>query len=208
MCSKECHHICQVITHYQKKGQVGVVGILSSMVADFLEPPPLLALPLYSGQVEFLDARTLSTVQTVQHPLANTFCFGGYERHCAHCLAFAPSGEYLAVGYGDGEVHILETGSFSLVKTAKHYAYDVCDVSYIENGASLSVTHDDGIVYILDAVSLRKSTLRIIDGSSMAYSPNKQYLAVGYDDGSVHFLKVPSFCFVQGVQNSAEKILI
>ena len=93
--------------HLKLKGPSGVDSVLSGSCPSFLKPPALLAVGVGPRHMQ-LDPDALSVLRDVQH-----------IRGCVSnvwCMAYAPSGMHLAMGYASGIVKLLDSDSLSVLR--------------------------------------------------------------------------------------------
>lgn len=102
-----------------------------------------------------------------------------------HDLEFSPTGKYFVAALGGANgIRIYRTTSFALVKIDKDYNSRSVNIAFAPNGRLASVSDDGHIrLYAPDFSLLKKqATSGGKKPFSLAFSPNNQRLAVGYND--------------------------
>ena len=123
------------------------------------------------------------------------------------CMAYAPSGEHLAVGYAGGHVKLFNPASLALIHNlfpaplVVRGQADLFSMAYAPNGKkNLGLGYYGGYVELLNTSSLTMvqccATPHPSSTLCVAYAPSGDHLAVGYSDGRVEIRQADSLALV------------
>ncbi|XP_076359580.1 U3 small nucleolar RNA-associated protein 18 homolog wicked [Tachypleus tridentatus] len=116
-------------------------------------------------------------------------CNEGMDHMNIKKFEMSPDGKYIVIYGRYGNIHLMTTRTKEWISSMKMNG-EVCAVSFNRDGTKMYTHGDLGQVYVWDMNS-RLCVHRFYDegcvkGSSLAVSPNQQYLAAGSDTGVVN----------------------
>ena len=125
------------------------------------------------------------------------FAFGQDTGSDAISVAFSPSGQTLAVGFGDGTLGLWNTVTGHQIASVPD-GTSITGVAFSPDGRTLAVGDGDGDLTLWNTAT-RQSTAVLAESSavsSLAFSPDGQKLAIAQDDNvellSQDFINLPA----------------
>ncbi|BDU49561.1 WD40 repeat domain-containing protein [Haliovirga abyssi] len=118
-------------------------------------------------------------------------------------VAISPGGKYFAVGSSTGKVFIFDFNSKKLIASVKNHTGKVMDVTFgSKENIVISGGVDGNLVFYdinsLSRVNMISMPCKII---SVTTSPNKQYIAIGGDNGSLYLIKSSDLKKIDTISN-------
>ncbi len=140
---------------------------------------PHIAVARTDGPVVILDRESGREIHRLEPPEARRPCFS---------LAFSPDGAWLAAGFGEGSILLMDTASGELIRTMTGHQAHVYALAFSPDGSRLASGSDDTSIRLWDPQ--RGTQVALLAGHddyvfSLAFSPDGSMLASGSGDTTV-----------------------
>ncbi len=136
-----------------------------------------------------------TVVRGRKSPVATSLAMRTVHWHALTCAAFSPGGSLLAVGDGEGTLHVWDVERRELVRSIPAHAEWVFGVAFAPDGRTLATAGGDNLVRRWDVVS--GELVDEYDGHrgdvhAVAFTPDGRRLLSAGDDMTVHIIDTES----------------
>lgn len=173
----------------QLRREVGVLLGHSDFIWDVAWSPDgagILASCSQDGSLRLWDGQAFSQLAVIDCGAAN-------------CLAWAPSGQHLAVGAQSGRVQIWQVAEMRRLHLWNNAENSpILCLDWSPRGRLIAIGDQQGAIYLFDASrgELQRTLVDRAPGSEpvngLAWAPDGQLIASAHPDGRVHWWEVPS----------------
>ena len=136
-----------------------------------------------------------TVVRGRKSPVATSLAMRTVHWHALTCAAFSPSGNLLAVGDGEGTLHVWNVARRELVRSIPAHAEWVFGVAFAPDGRTLATAGGDNLVRRWDVMSgelVDEYAGHHGDVHAVAFTPDGNRLLSAGDDMMIHFIDTES----------------